>query len=220
VQPDLAKSRQRGPRSDAQRNDEQILRTAARVLAEDPRATIQRIADDAGVARITVYRRYRNRDDLRRAIHEAAAVDAQQVHDDAAAAALDPISTLRALIIQMAAINQRYPLLAVSTDWQPLPTDAHRPSVPPAARRMHRTVFALVTRGQRDGSLRADLPAELLPQAITGTLHVVTRFARSLGTDTEHLGERVADLLLDGFAAHPRSSETTANSPTVTPESR
>lgn len=40
--------RQRGPRTDAQRNDQRILRAAARVLAEDPRASIQRIADEAG----------------------------------------------------------------------------------------------------------------------------------------------------------------------------
>ncbi|MDT3439920.1 MULTISPECIES: TetR/AcrR family transcriptional regulator [unclassified Pseudofrankia] len=198
-------SRQRGPRSDAQRNDEHILRTAARVLAEDSRATVQRIADEAGVVRVTVYRRYRNRDALRRAIFDAAAAEAQQVIDDALATDLDPVSALRALITAMAEIIQRYPLLAVSTDWQPLPTDTRRPSPPPASRRMHQAVFGLVTRGQRDGALRSDLPAELLPQAITGTLHIVTRFARSLHADTDQLGAQVADLLLHGFATHPPS---------------
>jgi AcrR family transcriptional regulator len=189
----------RAQRSDAKRNDEHILRTAARVLAEDPRATIQRIADEAGVVRLTVYRRYRNREAVRRAIFDAAAVEAQRVLDDMRDE--DPLSALRALIIEMAAIVQRYPLLAVASDWQPLPTDKHRPAPPKAARRMHQTVFALVKRGQREGRLRADLPAELLPQAITGTLHVVIRFARSLRADEEKLGHQVADLLLEGFTA-------------------
>jgi AcrR family transcriptional regulator len=58
------------------RNDQRILEAAARVLADDPRATIQRIADEAGVVRLTVYRRYANRDALRRAIYEAAAEEA------------------------------------------------------------------------------------------------------------------------------------------------
>ncbi|MEW9528437.1 hypothetical protein [Microbispora sp. NPDC049125] len=42
----------------------------------------------------------------------------------------------------------------------------------------------------------------MLPQAITGTLHVVTRFARALRADPATIGPQVADLLLDGFAAH------------------
>jgi hypothetical protein len=65
---------------------------------------------------------------------------------------------------------------------------------------MHQAVFTLVRRGQRDGVLRADLPPELLPRAITGTLHLVSRFARSLRADPDTLGTHVADLLLDGFA--------------------
>jgi hypothetical protein len=64
---------------------------------------------------------------------------------------------------------------------------------------MHQAVFELVKRGQREGVLRADLPPELLPQAITGTLHVVTRFARSLRTDPDEIGAMVAELLLNGF---------------------
>jgi AcrR family transcriptional regulator len=64
--------------SDALRNDRLILEAAARVLAEDPKATMQRIADEAGVARLTVYRRYRDREALRRAIFEAAAAEAHR----------------------------------------------------------------------------------------------------------------------------------------------
>lgn len=191
-------------RGDAHRNDEHILRTAAHVLADDPHATIQRIADEAGVVRMTVYRRYRNRDALRRAIFDRAAVEAHDVIADADDRDLDPLTALRALIVEMAAIIQRYPVLAVSANWQPLPGDPHRPSTPPAARRMHQAVFALVKRGQRDGVLRRDLPPELLPQAITGTLHVVVRFARSLRADPETLGTHVAELLLNGFVAHDR----------------
>jgi hypothetical protein len=44
---------------------------------------------------------------------------------------------------------------------------------------------------------------ELLPQAITGTLHVVIRFARTLRADPDAIGAQIADLLLDGFATRP-----------------
>lgn len=135
MSPAAAEPRRRGHRSDAHRNDEHILRTAARVLADDPNATIQRIADEAGVVRMTVYRRYRNRDALRRAIFDRAAVEAHRVIADAHDRELDPLAALRALIVEMAAIIQRYPVLAVSTEWQPLPDDPYRPTTPPAARR-------------------------------------------------------------------------------------
>ncbi|MBF6171538.1 TetR/AcrR family transcriptional regulator [Nocardia blacklockiae] len=191
--------RRRGPRSDALRNDEQILRTAARVLAEDPAATIQRVADEAGVTRMTVYRRYRNREALRAAIYDIAAVEAHRALTDAADRELDTVAALRELIGVMAAIIQRYPVLSTNTAWQPLPGDKHRPSPPAAARRMHYAVFDLVKRGQREGVLRSDLPPELLPQAIVGTLHIVNRFAHSLRADPDRIGSQVADLLLTGF---------------------
>lgn len=173
--------------------------------SEDPGATLQRIADEAGVVRLTIYRRYPNREALRRAIFETAAAETKSVVTDALDRDLDPLTALRTLIIEMAATIQRYPLLAVTTDWQPLPTDTRRPSPPPVSRSMHQAVFTLIKRGQREGALRADLPPELLPQAITGTLHVVTRFARSFGADPATLGTQVADLLLNGFANPARS---------------
>ncbi|MCI3272308.1 TetR/AcrR family transcriptional regulator [Streptomyces cylindrosporus] len=204
MSPFASQPRRRGPRSDAQRNDAHILRTAARALAENPHATIQHIADEAGVARVTIYRRYPNRDAIRRAIFHTAAAEAHLVITDALDHDLDALTALRKLIAEMAAIIQRYPVLSVATDWQPLPGDAHRPSPPPTSRRMHQAVFDLVKQGQKEGVLRADLPPELLPQAITGTLHIVTRFARSLRADPAQLGTQVADLLLNGFAANTR----------------
>lgn len=149
--------------------------------------------------RLTIYRRYRNRDALRRAIHDTAAAQAHEVITDALDRDADPLTALRALIVEMAAIVQRYPVLSVSTDWQPLPGGARRPSPPPASRRMHQAVLTLVKRGQRECVLRSDLPPELLPQAITGTLHIVTRFARSLQADPDRVGHQVAELLLNGF---------------------
>jgi AcrR family transcriptional regulator len=87
------------PRADAERNNHHILTTAARVLAEDPGATLQRIADEAGVVRLTIYRRYRSREALRQAIYEAAAVQAKAAIADALARDLGPREALRALIV-------------------------------------------------------------------------------------------------------------------------
>jgi TetR/AcrR family transcriptional regulator, mexCD-oprJ operon repressor len=195
--------RRRGPRSDAQRNDELILQAAARQLADDPNATMQCIADDAGVVRLTVYRRYRNRDALRRAIFETAASQAEQAIGTALDEQADTVTTLRRLIVAMAEIAHRYPLLSIGTDLEPQPTDARAPAAPPATRAMQEAVLALIRRGQSEGTLRADLPAELLPLAIVGTLRTTLRFARALNLDHAKIGTDVADLLLKGYAAPP-----------------
>ncbi|GHF99795.1 MULTISPECIES: TetR/AcrR family transcriptional regulator [Amycolatopsis] len=155
------------------------------MLAEDPRATIQRIADEAGVVRLTVYRRYPGRDALRRAIFDVAAVEAREAIP--ANPVDDPVAGLRVLIVEMAAIARRYPLLVAEHDVRPLAS--------PEGRALQRTVLGLVRRGQDLGVLRADLPAQLLPQAIVGTL-------RTPGL----AGEQVADLLLDGVTVRGRRS--------------
>ncbi|MFT4212980.1 MAG: TetR/AcrR family transcriptional regulator [Microbacterium sp.] len=200
------KPRQRGPRSDAQRNDQLILETAARVLADDPNATIQRIADEAGLARLTVYRRYRNRDELRRAIFEAAATEVRETIDLATDSELDALTALRAFIQRKTVTAQRYPLLAVGEDLQPRPGQGYRPATPPASRAMHQATFELIKRGQRDGVLRTDVPPEMLALAITGTVRLATRFAAALRLDVDRIGDQTADLLLDGFASRTESS--------------
>jgi AcrR family transcriptional regulator len=187
-------------RADARSNDDRILRAAARVLAEDPRATIQRIADEAGLVRLTVYRRYPNRDALRRAIFEVAAAEATRVVDDALARDLDVVDAVRALILAMAAVAHRYPLLSVGTDLQPPPGATRAPTPPPQTRSLQRAVVGLLERGQAAGRLRPDVRPELFAHAVVGTLRLTMRFAGP-AADPAVIGAQVADLLLDGLVA-------------------
>jgi AcrR family transcriptional regulator len=57
-----------GRRAEAAANDERILRVALLVLIADPRAPISTIADEAGVGIASLYRRFKNRDELVRRI--------------------------------------------------------------------------------------------------------------------------------------------------------
>jgi len=58
-------------RADAARNIEKVLRTGARLLAQDPTTTIAAIAVAAEVDRRTVYRRFDSRETLLAAVYEA-----------------------------------------------------------------------------------------------------------------------------------------------------
>jgi len=77
--PELARRRRR---ADAARNAERIMHAASEVLRTEPDASIEDVAEAAGVSRATVYRHFKNRDDLVRLVREqsGALVDAN-VHD-------------------------------------------------------------------------------------------------------------------------------------------
>ncbi|GLY50643.1 TetR/AcrR family transcriptional regulator [Lentzea sp. NBRC 102530] len=55
-------------RADAERNVTRILEAAKVVLADDPTASLERIADEAGLARATVHRRFSSRKALLEAL--------------------------------------------------------------------------------------------------------------------------------------------------------
>ena len=70
-------------RADASRNLSQVLRTGARLLAENPTVSIATIAAEAGVDRRTVYRRFDTREALLAAVFQAKLDSAEKVLDEA-----------------------------------------------------------------------------------------------------------------------------------------
>jgi AcrR family transcriptional regulator len=190
----------RGHRSDVAFNHDRILHAAARVLSEDPKATIQHIAQEAGVVRLTVYRHFHSRDALIRAIFEAAAIDTHHSLTEIRHSEIDPVEALRLIIVKMATIGRRYPLLRASTDLQSTRAGAPYPTTQSIATAFHLEVLSLIKRGQASGLIRVTLSAELLSHAIVGTLRVASPVAHRRGVDAASLGAEVADLLLNGFA--------------------
>jgi AcrR family transcriptional regulator len=190
----------RGHRSDVAFNHDRILHAAARVLSEDPKATIQHIAHEAGVVRLTVYRHFSSRDALIRAIFEAAAIDTHHSLTEIRHSEIDPVEALRLIIVKMATIGRRYPLLRASTDLQSTRAGAPYPTTQSIATAFHLEVLSLIKRGQASGLIRVTLSAELLSHAIVGTLRVASPVAHRRGVDAASLGAEVADLLLNGFA--------------------
>ncbi len=185
-----------GPlRADARRNQRTILQTAARLLADDPSASMQAIADLAGVSRPTVYRRFQTRDELIEAIRPEAFAEMLE-RLEAAAGSTDPGGeTLERLIRELAGVVAHYPLLLELFG-------AQHQDVPPRAQGLPRQVAeafdALVRRGQMDGTLRTDLRADVLSHVTLGGLRIALKLGHRSGRNPDEVGSEVASIILAG----------------------
>lgn len=186
-------------RVDARRNQRKILRAAARLLADDPSARIQQIADEAEVARLTVYRRYPTRKALLDAILVEAVTDGAR--RAGATSESDAADAIGRLVHSVAEIGANYPILRRE------PGASHCDDSPTAHGDMAAVVSefdALVARGQADGTIRSDLSADVLRHSLLGMLAMSLRLTRRTGSrlTTAVVAEQVASLLVDG--ARPR----------------
>ncbi|WP_182263195.1 TetR/AcrR family transcriptional regulator [Rhodococcus sp. UFZ-B548] len=177
-------------RADASRNLSGVLRTGARLLAEDPTATIATIAAQAGVDRRTVYRRFETREALLTAVFQAKLDSAQRVLDDA-----------RLVEAPVPVALHRYVegIIPVSREW-PLDTRRMMQNDPVAnARREEQSqrLDRFVQRASDEGLLRADLPGGWARSMLD---HLVDIAAHTLpGIEAPSAADFVVDALLNGI---------------------
>ncbi|WP_211766326.1 TetR/AcrR family transcriptional regulator [Kutzneria sp. CA-103260] len=84
----------RSLRADSERTVRAILDAARRALARDPAATLQQIADEAGVARTTVHRRFASREALLDALMQDMLEQMEAVLDDSRPQTAPPLVAL------------------------------------------------------------------------------------------------------------------------------
>jgi TetR/AcrR family transcriptional repressor of mexCD-oprJ operon len=185
-------------RADARRNERAILQAAAQLLAEDPSASMQAIADVAGLSRPTVYRRFPNREELVEAIRREALAEILELLEAAAASSSTAADALRKLICELAGVTARYPLL-LQLLRKEQPRDPGRQKLAPPE--LAQAFEALIARGRRDGTLREGLRADILTQVAIGGLAVALKRAGESGRGPDQVGRDVAALVLDGARA-------------------
>lgn len=152
-------------RADAQRNVEAILSAARESLAANPDATLAEIAQAAGVGRITLYGHFRTRAELIEAVltqvmeESGAVIDATDTRGD-------PAQALARLVAASWRIVDQYRSLRHAAENE-LPSDEVR-----ALHDRHlQQVTTLITRGQRAGTFRRDLPRTWLVSLCFSTMH-------------------------------------------------
>jgi AcrR family transcriptional regulator len=184
-------------RSDATRNLELVLKTSARLLADDPSASIAAIAAAANVDRRTIYRRFTTREELLVAVHSARyeaverAIDNARLHEAPVAVAL------HLYVEGIIAVNRAWPVVMRSVLADDTVTE-HRS-------RLVKEVDTFLIRAVDEGLVRADLPAGW----INGVLPLLMLQAAEQLPDltAAQAADLVVDTLLRGLgAARPNAA--------------
>lgn len=178
-------------RADATRNLELVLRTGARLLADDPSTSIAAIATAAGVDRRTVYRRFSSREELLAAVYKVR-YDAVEEATEAARLREAPVAVaLHRYVEGIVAVNRKWPvetsrMLADET-------------IQDRRRHLIEEVDAFLRRATEEGLLRSDLPpgwvSSLLPPLMRGAAENLPELSAAQAADV------VVDTLLQGVGA-------------------
>jgi AcrR family transcriptional regulator len=189
----------RALRADAERSVRAILEAAERLLAEDASASMEQIAEAAGLTRITVHRRFANRP----ALLEALSVSAmQQLIEAIEEARPDSAPALVALYRVTANV------LRVKSAWRF--TLSHSASLSEAAAALWAEIDAhtveLVARAQREGLVAPATDLDWVRQVyyalMTEALNRPGAEQGSAAQDPDALATLVIDTLLHGAGPH------------------
>lgn len=169
-----------------------ILEAAERVFAANPAATMEQVAQAAGVARTTVHRRFATREAL---VEELTCWAARQFAEAVESARADTAPPLVALYQVTANV------LRVKSSWwfamNRTADDTH-----PEAARVHAEVLQgcdrLFRRAREAGVLRPDADLDWTRRVYYALIHEAAAEAASRGGDAEALATRVVDTLLRG----------------------
>jgi TetR/AcrR family transcriptional regulator, mexCD-oprJ operon repressor len=158
---------ERRRRSDAERNIEAILRAGVLCLQEDPDASMTAIAQAAGVSRVTLYTHFPSREQLVNAALDRVLAEADKDLENEALNQLPaPEALSRLMRSQWHILDRHRSMLAAA-----LRVLSHR-----QLKERHHDVLErvdkLIVRGQREGTIRTDLPRSWLVTVFHSLLHI------------------------------------------------
>jgi AcrR family transcriptional regulator len=180
-------------RADARRNVAAILDAALLCLARDPDASVGDIAQAAGVGRVTLYGHFKSRADLIDAVLARTIARADAVLD-ATDTAGDPRAALARLVASSWQIVDQFRSVLQAAQRE-LPADRIRTRHDRILRRLQ----ALISRGQRAGVFRTDLPSRWLISTCYSVMHAAAEDCAAGRLDPGQAARIITATLLAAF---------------------
>ncbi|SER32622.1 transcriptional regulator, TetR family [Lentzea xinjiangensis] len=184
---------------------ERLIDAATRLFAEKgyERVAVQEIVESAGVTKGAMYHYFGSKDDLLHEIY-GRLLRLQTEHLEKIAAADGPVvKRLReaAIDVIVTSIEDFDAAKVFFRSMNHLSADKQR-EVRAERRRYHEKFRGLVEEGQRDGTFRADVPADVATYYFFGSLHQLGTWYRPDGDiPAGRLAEHYADLLIHSLKA-------------------
>jgi len=185
-------------RSDSRRNKDRLLEAAVRVLSEDPNATVEDVAAEAGLNRSTVYRRFSSREQLLGAVRGRLLEENRALFREAAAREPDFARCMNELFrasVHLAHRHRRIWRRLIEIGAQP-GIDAHEPAD---------AFVDWLKAGQRDGAIRDDVPPEWVVMMWMHLVVAGSDAAERYGIDIDDAARMAADAAASALRPRSRS---------------
>ena len=184
-----SKSAGRKPRADAQRNRERILEVAKQAFTRSGvSASLDDIANEAGVGPGTLYRHFPTREELLQAVYRSE-MEKLAAAERKFAESMPPMEALRAwLLLFVDAIETKHIIAPVLNALIGDPKKVFAASYA----QMQEAIRALVKRAIKSGDIRKDLDPMDLIRALVGVANVTT------SPDWQQSARRLVDILVTG----------------------
>ena len=158
----------RSPRADARRNRAAIVEAAIRCLGQNPTASLNDIAEQAGVGRVTLYAHFGSREELVREVVEQVLTTS---NDSLGSVDLtgDPSEAMERLLETSWKVTHQYGGLIVAAEAVLPPAEMRDAHEKPAER-----VRSLLQRGRRSGAFRTDMPIAWQIDTIQAVIHAAS----------------------------------------------
>ncbi|MGW7408426.1 TetR/AcrR family transcriptional regulator [Streptomyces sp. NPDC054833] len=188
------------PRRDAHSNRRRILAAARRKLREDPDASLDSIAQAAGVARRTFYGHFPSRHALIADLTREAGHELRQAFAAARTPDAGPIEAMTRMVLAAWAVGDQYRML-IALGRRHLGEDAFRATLAPA----REEAVANLRRGQREGVFADHLPAPVLAQALEALMLALAE-ENAACTWADPTGEAAATAFLVAAGVAPQAA--------------
>ncbi|PYU34067.1 MAG: TetR family transcriptional regulator [Acidobacteria bacterium] len=179
----------RKPRADAQRNRERILEVAKRAFTRSgASASLDDIANEAGVGPGTLYRHFPTREELLQAVYRSE-MEKLAAAEGKFTQSMPPIEALRAWLLLFVDAIETKQIIAPALNT--LIGDPKKVFAASYAQ-IHEAIRALVKRAIKSGDIRRDLDPMDLLRALVGVANVAT------SPDWQQSARRLVDILIIG----------------------